>query len=266
MTIGIVPPILLITYPLVNKVLAFLGFEESKLVHLVSHKLPIGSLKPLLDSIQGCFKDNLRFFAGLYFIYRWTAPLVNATTSSLGTAYIISEALLIIMLALHALFQPYQWRVYNVIDTLLFTDLVLINSIAFYHYHLFQSQESRHAIKGNVSIAAGIQMTLIYLPLLIVILYMLMVGCKHVYYLYSKIYGSQIQEEADNLKPGTQSLRRLRAAVRSISSLSGDISANDEELPHRFIAGEVSYECFEDTDYAREMPTDSKSMQDIVTY
>ena len=268
LTIGILPPILLVTYPLVNKVLAFLGYEESKLVRLVSRKLPISSLKPLLDSIQGCFKDNLRFFAGLYFTYRWTAPLVNATTSSLGTAYIISEATLIIMLALHALFQPYQSRVYNVIDTLLFTDLVLINSIAFYHYHLFQSQESRHTIKENVSIAAGIQMTLIYLPLLIVILYMLVVGCKRVYYLYmySITHGSQSQEELDNLKPGTQSLRRLRAAVHSISSLSGDISANDEELPHRFIAGEVSYECFEDTDYAREMPTDNKSMQDIVTY
>ena len=264
LTIGILPPVLLLSYPLLNKVLAFLGYEESRLVYMVSRRLPISSLKPLLDSFQGCFKDNLRFFAGLYFIYRWMAPLVNTTTSSLGTAYIVSEVLLIIMLALHALFQPYQRRVHNIIDTLLFIDLVLINSFAFYHYHLFQSQESRHTVKENVSITAGIQMTLIYFPLLIVILYMLVVGCKRVYCLYSKKHASHNQEEID--KPGTQSLRRLRAAVRSISSLSGDINADNEELPHRFIAGEVSYECFEDTDYARETPTDNKSMQDIVTY
>ena len=264
LTIGILPPTLLVFYPLYNRVMAFFGCEESKLIHVVSRKLPISSLKPLLDSFQGCFKDNLRFFAGLYFVYRWTAPLVNAMTSSLGTAYIISEGLLIIMLALHALFQPYQKRVHNVIDTLLFTDLLLINSITFFQYYLFQSQESRHAIKENISKAAGIQMTLIYLPIFIIILYMLGVGCKYVYCLYSKNHGSQSGEEAD--LPETQTLRRLRAAVRSISSLSGDISANDEELPHRFIAGEVSYECFEDTDYAREMPTDNKSMQDIVTY
>ena len=202
-------------------------------------------------------------------MYRWTAPLVNATTSSLGTAYIISEGLLTVMLALHALFQPYQRRVYNVIDTLLFMDLVLINSIAFYLYHLFQSQESGHTIKRNISVAAGFQMTLIYLPLLIVILYTLVVGCRCVYSLCSKNHGHKIQEEGhNNLKPGTQPFRRLRAAVCSISSLSsGDnISANDEELPHRFIAGEVSYECFEDIDSAGEMPTDNKSMQDIVTY
>jgi TRAP-type C4-dicarboxylate transport system permease small subunit len=266
LTIGILPPILLITYPLVNKVLAFFGCEESKLVYFVSRKLPISSLKPLLDSIQGCFKDNLRFFAGLYFTHRWTAPLVNAMTSSLGTAYIISEGLLIGMLALHALFQPYQRRVHNVIDTLLFMDLVLINSIAFYHYHLFQSQESGHTIKRNISVAAGFQMTLIYLPLLIVILYMLVIGCRRVYSLYSKNHRSQNQKETDiNLKPGTQSFQRLRAAVRSISSLSGDISANEEELPHRIIA-EVNYERFEDTDYAGEISTDNKSMQDIVTY
>ena len=264
LTIGILPPTLLVFYPLFNRVMAFFGCEESKLIHVVSRKLPISSLKPLLDSFQGCFKDNLRFFAGLYFVYRWTAPLVNAMTSSLGTAYIISEGLLIIMLALHALFQPYQKRVHNVIDTLLFTDLLLINSITFFQYYSFQSQESRHAIKENISKAAGIQMTLIYLPIFIIILYMLGVGCKYVYCLYSKNHGSQSGEEA-NL-PETQTLRRLRAAVRSISSLSGDISVNDEELPHRFIAGEVSYECFEDTDYAREMPTDNKSMQDIVTY
>ena len=267
LTIGILPPILLVTYPLVNKVLAFFGCEESKIVHLVSCKLPISTLKPLLDSIQGCFKDNLRFFAGFYFIYRWTAPLVNATTSSLGTAYIISEGLLTVMLALHALFQPYQQRVYNVIDTLLFMDLVLINSIAFYHYHLFQSQESGHTIKRNISVAAGFQMTLIYLPLLIVILYMFVVGCRRVYSLCSKNHGHKIQEGSHNLKPGTQPFQRLRAAVHSISSLCGNnISANDEELPHRFIAGEVSYECFEDTDCAGEMPTDDKSMQDTVTY
>ena len=266
--IGVLPPMLLLAYPLFNKIMAFFGLEESKFMHFISQTFPVSKIKPLLDTFQGCFKDNLRFFAGLYFMYRWIAPVVNSVTSSLGTAYITYEIFLIVMLALHALFQPYQKRVHNIIDTLLFTNLLLINSITCIHYYLFQSQENRHTVKENVVKTAAVQMTLVYLPLFIIMLYLLVIGCKYVYRLYTKRNGnlSIFSKEMEQPVPVTQTLRRLRAAVRSISSLSGDISVNDEELPHRFIAGEVSYECFEDTDYAREMPSDNKSMQDTVTY
>ena len=266
LTVGILPPFLLIFYPLFNKVMAFFGFEESKFMHFVSQKIPISKIKPLLDTFQGCFKDNLRFFAGLYFVYRWTAPFVNSVTSSLGTAYITYEICLILILALHALFQPYQKQVHNVIDTLLFTNLLLINSITCIHYYLFQSQENRHTVKEKIVDTAAVQLTLIYLPLFIVTLYLLVIGSKHTYRFYRRRNGNQSAFGKEIEQPMMYKLRRLRATVQSISSMNGDIRMDDEELPHRFIAGEVGYECFEDTDYAGEMPTDNKSMQDIVTY
>ena len=61
MTIGIIPPILLLAYPLFNHFLAFLGIEESKMVKIISKKVRISSLKPLLDTFQGSFKDNFSF-------------------------------------------------------------------------------------------------------------------------------------------------------------------------------------------------------------
>lgn len=72
LTIGLLPPLLLLTYPLFNKLSLNLGFEDHTIVTGISCMLPMKYLKPILDSFQGCFKDNLRFFAGLYFLYRWT--------------------------------------------------------------------------------------------------------------------------------------------------------------------------------------------------
>ena len=265
-TVGVLPLFLLLVYPLFNKIVAFFGLEESKFMSFLSQKIPINKIKPLLDTFQGCFKNDLRFFAGIYFVYRWIAPTINSVTSSLGTAYVAYEICLILILALHALFQPYQKRVHNIIDTLLFTNLLLINSITSIHYYLFQSQEKRHIIKEKIIDTVAVQMTLIYLPLFIVKLYLVVIGTKHAYRLYRRRHGSRGIFGKEIAQPVTHKLRRLRAAVQSISSVNEDITINDEELPHRFIVGEVSYECFKDTDNAREMSTDNKSMQDIVSY
>ena len=77
LTIGMVPLLLLLVYPLLNKALAALQLEESKVVKYTSQIFKISKLKPLLDTFQGCFKDRMRFFAGLYFVYRWI-PLIVA--------------------------------------------------------------------------------------------------------------------------------------------------------------------------------------------
>ena len=259
--IGIIPPFLLLVYPLVNKILAFFGIEESKIVNLLSHMLPISSLKPLLDSFQGCFKDNLRFFAGLYFIYRWMGPIVNAVASSLGTAYITSEILLIVMLVLHALFQPYLKRVHNIVDTLLFTNLLLINTITCINYYLYQSQERRHTVIEKVTRIAAFQMILIYLPICIMLLYLLVVGCKKLCNFCTK---RKISQRIFENKIDQPVMIRLRDAVQTLST--ANVTDADDELPHRLIASEVSYECFEDVDHAREKLTVTKHIKDSITY
>ena len=268
LTIGIIPPTLLLVYPLSNKVLSLLGYEESKIVTYLSQKLPINTLKPILDSFQGCFKDNLRFFAGLYFLYRWMAPIVYSTAPSLGTAYIVTEILLILMLAIHAFSQPYTKRVHNMVDTVLFTDLLLINSITCIHYFLFQSQENRQAVKQKVVNTSIIQAVLIYLPFTIMAIYVLVMGYKRI-----SRYGCSVTKHAgegasmEENSSTVQTLRRLRAAVQSFSSVNGDISVqDDEELPHRLLAGHIHYEYFEDTDNARETHVDPLSDQSAPTY
>ena len=243
LTIGVLPPIILLVYPLCNKVLAFFGLEDSRLVNFVSRKFPIGSMKPLFDSFQGCFKDNLRFFAGFYFIYRWISPIVNSATSSLGAAYVTSEILLILMLMLHALFQPYRKRVHNVVDTLLFTNLLLINTLTCVLYYLFQSQESKQKKAKFVIKTAATQAVLIYLPLFVMATYLIVIGCRRGYHLYIKRTNAQgrqshFLQEVSQTTTGVK--RRLTAAVHSMRSVKGDVN---QELPRQLTLGEVSYEC-----------------------
>ena len=226
LTIGVVPPVLLLAYPLLNKVLTVIGFEESKLVSCISQGLPISRLKPLLDCFQGCFKDNLRFFAGLYFLYRWIAPVVYTTTSSLGTSYILTEIFLILILAIHASSQPYIKRAHNVIDTILFTDLLLINSISCINYFLFQSQESHYTVNKNVAKTSIIQAMLIYLPFIAMIAYLLLLGSKYMYYHWCKM--------------------QRKFSSRPLESTNNNY--NEQELPHRLFANDYSYQKFEDND------------------
>ena len=232
-TIGAVPPMILLVYPLSNKLLSFFGLEETKLVNCISRKLPISSLIPLLDCFQSCFKDDLRFFAGLYFLYRWIIPIIYSTATSLGVAYITTEILLIFVLAIHAFSQPYAVRVHNVVDTLLFTDLLLINSITCIHYHLFQSRESLHTVKKTVARSIIIQATLIYLPFFAMSVYTLHLGCKRIMHHCNR----------SNFKYGYNidgfNIQKLRAGL--LSKSTSDSRHDEKELTNRFIAADEDY-------------------------
>ena len=245
LTIGFFPPVLLLAYPLMHKILAFFSLDDSKSINFVFHKLPISSLKPLFDSFQGCFKDNLRFFAGLYFLYRWIVLTVNAFTSSNSTFFSTVEVLLLCVLALHAICQPYGERAHNIIDTLLFTNLAIINTISFANYYIVRNYGEIKYQQRKIRVSTSIQLVLIYMPVTIMLGY-LVVKC----YLLHKQEGSSEESHSH-----THS-HRLHKLISVVSNASVDI---EEELPHRLIASNSEYRNFEDSDYMlssqREIPT-----------
>jgi hypothetical protein len=224
LTLGTIPPLLLLACPLLNKMLALCGIEDSKLVYCASKFLPIGSLKPLLDSFQGCFKDNLRFFAGLYFIYRWIPFIVDACTSSNSTFYLIVEILLVSILTLHAVCQPKVTRAHNVIDILLLFNLAIINAISFGNYYRSRNYGQRRQSENDGW--SAVQLVLIYLPGFVLTVYVLISGCSYL----SKEFGWKKQIYDQGKKAS-----RLRSIVRYFRS--SDIeNPNEEELPHRLIS------------------------------
>ncbi len=163
LTLVALPPILLIVYPLCYKLFALLKIDESKFVKIVCQVIPLEKIKPLFDSIQSEFKDQYRFFAGLYFIYRLTTSLTFTFVSALKTYYSATCVQLTVMLVLHAICCPYKERWHNVLDALMFADLAVINAISSFNY-----ASSNQSVIVNL---AGLQCGLILLPLIYFVVY-----------------------------------------------------------------------------------------------
>ena len=148
--------------------MSWFGYGESKLATFITQN---NTFKPLFDSLQSSFSDSLRFFAGLYFLYRWLPLSVDILTSSYHVSFTVVEAGIIVIFMLHALCQPYAKRVHNIIDTLLFADLALINIITFAHYYVLRTALDRHEAMNYINTTMIIQLVLIYLPLLVMMGY-----------------------------------------------------------------------------------------------
>lgn len=108
-------PLLLLAYPLCNKIVVFLKMDENRGFKFASRLVPVTKIKPLLDCFQGTFKDNYRFFAGLYFVYR-VMILSSRLVTGVILIFMVIEIELIFMLALHSFVWPYQNKIHNLID------------------------------------------------------------------------------------------------------------------------------------------------------
>ena len=119
----------------------------------------------LLLEFYGPFKDNCRFYAGLFFLYRLALYITFAFTPSLTLQYSVQQGLLGIFLFLHSVFQPYgnMFASANILDSLIFLNLILINAVSVYNFY------SLIDIQGESQFAVGIQLLLIYLPLIYVL-------------------------------------------------------------------------------------------------
>ena len=156
----IMPPLLLLAYPLVFKLLGLCKLSETKLSLILWRVMPI----QFLDAFQSSFKDRYRFFAGLYFLYRAAILALYVCTQSWMDFYSMVQLLLIFILTLHSLVQPHKEMKHNIIDSLLFANLCLINAISLYFYSTTYKGPSRSRISSAI-----FQAVLIIWPLLLVI-------------------------------------------------------------------------------------------------
>ena len=161
-----IPPAVLIIHPTFTKgcrkdaytLLAEVN-EEHDRVSLFSRWQ--NRLTPFFDSFQGCFKDNCRYFAGLFFLYRLAISIAFAFSDNGMELYFTLEVIVIIMLALHAVVQPYQHSFFNKLDVAIFADLALINGMSIYNFYWAQLEYTK-----TVTVTSSIQLALIYLPLI----------------------------------------------------------------------------------------------------
>ena len=83
-------------------------------------------LKPVLDEFQACYKDRYRCFAGFYLTW-WLVIFLLSSFSDYYVKIYLLQVMAIVLLIVHAIFQPYKERWLNVLDTLFISDLVLLS-------------------------------------------------------------------------------------------------------------------------------------------
>lgn len=98
----------------------------SKKVNLVKLRL-----LPILDEFQACYRPEHRWFAGYYFLARQLMYLANIVPQQdLPQINMLLVFFSVVILLVHASFQPYKRWWLNVIDTIFLTDILLFSVYA----------------------------------------------------------------------------------------------------------------------------------------
>ena len=128
--IVIPPPLILLCDPILLKL-------EDKLCYLRQPWTKIRiKIKPLMDSFQNCFKDDMRWCAGLFFLYRSTILLQLLISQDIVHYYFLVEGNLILLLTGQSILQPFQYKRHNIIASLCFCNLAIINYLTIHIYYL----------------------------------------------------------------------------------------------------------------------------------
>ena len=171
--ITIIHPVLLLSYPICYKLLALCHLQESEVTKFLCKCIPLEKYKPFFDSFQSCFKDEYRYFADLYFFYRLLLLVSHTFHDDLLNIYLCIEVLLIVMLTMHGCIRPYKRKWHNFIDALLFSLLLLLNSMTLFNY--IERVVRQHPI-DNVGIISSLQVMMAWIPLIVMTLYLIIKG------------------------------------------------------------------------------------------
>ena len=96
-------------------------------------------LAPMFDVFQGVYKPKMQFFTGFHLLYRialWCVAAFFANNDKTPMFSLLS----VVILAVHSLFQPFENRRHNYVETLLMVNVVLVAvaTISIYQLTVFQ--------------------------------------------------------------------------------------------------------------------------------
>ncbi len=166
-TFIVVIPLLLLDFPL-----RFIETIISRSPRLAKF-YPSVKIYILVDTFQGCYRKNARFFAGLYFLLRLAVNVAHVYFDTWLGQYIFQQILMTAFIVLIALVKPYKRKFINYIDILIFTDLALINAFSLYFYTHFNTETAVNALSNGLFLVFIIQYILVFLPLLGMLAYIL---------------------------------------------------------------------------------------------
>ena len=158
-----ITPLMLLDFPLRGLEWIIARFD------LLKKMYPADKIHILLDTFQGCYRKDVRFFAGLYFLFRVAVNVSYIFFNKWIDQFVFQQVLCTVMVTLLALYRPYRRKFLNYVDILIFTDLALINCLSFYFFVFFKIYPE---LKPSLLIFI-IQYILIVLPLVYMLTYIL---------------------------------------------------------------------------------------------
>ena len=140
------PPLILMSDSILIKLNSSFHFKRNKFTYyLLRIRMKI---MPFLDSFQGCFKDNCRCFAGMFFAYRILILLPYVYSGDAVSDYTCSEIFLFIVIIIHFFARPFQKTWHNHLDLFLLANLLLVNMLTIVHYNFNLLQDTDHKIQA----------------------------------------------------------------------------------------------------------------------
>ena len=143
-----IPPLILILVPLVPRAAVHLQPERSNRAIWLCDKMFSGpKWQFFLDAFQGGFKPRYSFFAGLFFLYRIAITFAYSFALALEWQYLAQTVEVVLFLVIHSICQPYKKRIHNIIDTLIYCNmLVVLLSGGFMWYQSSHDYEVNYVI------------------------------------------------------------------------------------------------------------------------
>ena len=151
------PPLILLCDPILLKI-------EDKLCYSRQPWTKIRiKIKPLMDSFQNCFKDDMRWCAGLFFLYHSAILLQLLISQDIIHYYFLDEGSLILFLTAQSILQPFQHKRHNIIASLCFCNLAITNYLTICIYNLVTTKSYN---KETIALQ-WIQVFFVCLPLIV---------------------------------------------------------------------------------------------------
>ncbi len=220
--ITILPPLVLLLYPFSLHLLSLCGLSEHWIVNAALKFTGVYKLMAFIDCFQSCYKDKLRFFAGLYFIYRVVILMVFTVSANDLLFSIYSEIVLIVLLGIHATVQPYKESIHNIIDSLIFFNLAIINGCAIIIKEWIKQldEPTSYGSDRSILVLSAIQLVLLYMPMIVVLVYLGKCACAHFKDRKSAVESTEIDNILNQESNDTSPLVSTENTLESLNSLS----------------------------------------------
>ena len=203
--ISALPPLFLLGYPVIWLEKCLVRFQR-----LWKH-YPVDKVHILLDTFQSCYKDNRRFFAGLYFIFRYAINIVYIVAIDWYYRFMVQQIVCTVLVLLIAIGWPYKKAYLNYVDLLIFGNLTIINALSFYVYYRLHNEIT---YGSEPSLCFALQYVLVFLPLIYMVFYCgwKMIGekrrmkCIQIYTSLKNVIQGRWLEDTDNFESSVEQL------------------------------------------------------------